>query len=112
MTISVGRIVRTAGIVFAALGLLVGTAGVAQADARSFLDRVHANGLPDRYGYFGSMGDSETLMIGRMTCDGIRAGIPADQAMPNSTHDTGHLRPMMIEAAQHELCPDTLQGAQ
>lgn len=105
-----GRIARTAGIGTTALGLLVGTAGVAEADARSFLDLVHANGLPDRYGYFGNMGDSETLMIGRMTCDGIRAGIPAEQAMPKSTWDTAHLRPMLIDAAQHELCPGTLEG--
>ncbi|ULP48023.2 DUF732 domain-containing protein [Mycolicibacter virginiensis] len=107
-----GRITRAVGIGVGAAGLLLGTAGVAQADDRSFLDLVHANGLPDRYGFFGNVGDSETLMLGHMTCDGIRAGIPADQAMPQLTWDTEHLRPMLIDASQRELCPDTLQGAQ
>lgn len=93
------------------IGLSTFLAAPAHADSRSFLDRVHANGLPDRYGFFGNMGDSETLMIGNMTCDGIRAGIPPDQAMPKSTWDTAGLRPMLIEAAQHELCPDTLGGS-
>ncbi|ORW09835.1 DUF732 domain-containing protein [Mycolicibacter longobardus] len=107
-----GRIAKALSAGVVAAGLVIGTAGVASADARSFLDLVHANGLPDRYGYFGNMGDSETLMIGRMTCDGIRAGIPAEEAMPKSTWDTAHLRPMMIDAVQHELCPDTLGGPQ
>lgn len=99
--------------IFTAVVVVLGAifAAPAHADSRSFLDRVHANGLPDRYGFFGNMGDSETLMIGNMTCDGIRAGIPPDQAMPKSTWDTAGLRPMLIEAAQHELCPDTLGGA-
>lgn len=91
-----------------ALGPLIGTAGTASADDRSFLDLVHANGMPDRYGFFGNVGDSGTLMLGHRTCDGIRAGMPANQAMPQLTWDTEHLRPMLIDAAQHELCPDTL----
>lgn len=87
----------------AALGLLVGTAGPAHADEQSYMDYLFAHGWNYR---FGISAPSHAIGLGHMICDNIHwNGGPLNgfngltQAVVDGT---------MIDAAQHELCPDTL----
>ncbi|QZA09760.1 DUF732 domain-containing protein [Mycolicibacter heraklionensis] len=89
-----------------ALGLLLGTAGVACADEQSFLDGLAAHGMT--YGGAASMiigltSPAEAMQTGRMICDNIRfSGDPRagfNYLMNASVPD------YMIDVARSELCP-------
>ncbi len=113
MKMAMSSMARAAGIGVAAAGLLIGTAGVAQADERSFLDSLAAQGMTYGGASFIGVGFSapaQAVSAGREICDNIRfSGDPRagfNYLMNASVPD------YMIEAAQQELCPSTLGGAQ
>ncbi|KLO25546.1 hypothetical protein ABW16_22635 [Mycolicibacter heraklionensis] len=99
------RVVRTGGISVAALGLLLGAAGVAVADEQSYLDYLFSHGW--NYHYDVSSATS-AIKGGHIVCDNIRwNGGPRNGVNPFMA---ASLDDLMIEAAQHELCPDTLES--
>ncbi|PQM53725.1 hypothetical protein C5U48_02635 [Mycolicibacter virginiensis] len=98
------RVVRAAGIGVAAAGLLLGTAGVAQADDASFISSIRGNGVR-----VASMNDSTLIGLGHIMCSSLREGSSLDTVagFPAGILVDGH---GIAVAAQHELCPDTLEG--
>ncbi len=97
---AIGRITKAAGIGVAAAGLLIGTAGVAQADRDSYIRVLEEHGpVTDPTMQFNK---------GKLICENLRAG---EDARASFNPITNAFTPdYMIEAAQHELCPDTVQG--
>lgn len=100
-----GRIARTAGIGVGALGLLLRIAGVAQADDASYLRYTDKHGIT----YYDNA-PSSRLAVGRVICDNLRFG--GDPRAGFNFVSNAMVSDQLIEAAQHELCPDTLGGAQ
>ena len=98
-----GRIVQTAGIGVAALGLLFETAGVALADDASYLAQLNETGAGNYY-----TSSANRLAIGRQICDNIRLDGDPRAGFNSSTNVT--VPQQLIDIAQHELCPDTLEG--
>jgi len=96
-----GRIARAVGIGVGALGLL-GTAGVAQADEQAFLDQI-----PPRNYFSMWQSDAGRLMTGYNVCTMLRGGTPPQVVAEGFTGSDGWA---WLNAAQHELCPDTLEG--
>ena len=94
---------RLIGVGLAALGLMLGTAGVASADEQSYLAALDANGYA--YGPL-SMSRATAVKHGHHICDNIRySGNPRDGF--NMVYNA--VTPdYMIAAAQSELCPGTL----
>ncbi len=97
------RVVRAAGIGVAAAGLLLGTAGVASADEASYLRDLDANGIS----YYDNS-PSSRLAIGRVLCDNL--SFSGDPRAGFNFVVNGMVSQPLIEAAQHELCPETLEG--
>jgi poly(3-hydroxybutyrate) depolymerase len=82
---------------------LIATASPARADDQSFLNYLEAHGqsttqFPYSPGKF--------VMIGHMICTNLHSG--ADPLAGASPIDRATWGPIGVEAAQHELCPDTL----
>jgi hypothetical protein len=99
------KITHIAGIVAAAVGLLLGSTGVATADESSYLRYLDENGIT----YYDNA-PSSRLAVGRVICDNLRfSGNP--RAGFNFVSDA-MVSQALIDAAQHELCPDTLGGTQ
>lgn len=89
----------------AAAAVSVVLASTAQADDQSFLNYLESHGqsttaFPYSPGKF--------LMVGRMICDNLHSG--ADPLAGASFIDRGTWGQVGVEAAQHELCPDTLSN--
>ncbi len=100
MTRSTPRLIAIASAV-ATLALLI--TAPAHADDQSFLNYLEAHGqsttqFPYSPGKF--------IMIGHMICDNLHHG--ADPLAGGSFIDRGTWGPVGVDAAQHELCPDTL----
>jgi hypothetical protein len=75
----------------------------AHADDQSYLNYLQAHGTnTSQFGY----GPGQFVMVGHMICTNIKAG--ADPLAGASPIDRAILDPVAVEAAQHELCPDTL----
>lgn len=98
-----GRIAQAAGLGIAALGLLLGTAGTVHADEQAFLDQI-----PPRDYISMWTPDEQRLAAGYYACTMLRTGTPPP-AVANtfSTRGDGWV---WVNAAQRELCPDTLGG--
>lgn len=96
------RVLRAAGIGVAALGLLLGTAEVAQADEQAFLDQI-----PPRNYFSMWQPDSGRLVTGYNVCTRLRGGAPPQAVAEGFTDSDGWA---WVNAAQRELCPDTLEG--
>ncbi|QZA09762.1 DUF732 domain-containing protein [Mycolicibacter heraklionensis] len=96
------RVTKTLGAGVAALGLLLGTAGVATADDQSYLEYARASGVPNNL-YFPDWG---VIQMGHAICDLLRGGRPVESIQYFGY--TGLFRDQIVGAAQHELCPDTL----
>ena len=82
---------------------LIATASQAHADEQSFLNYLEAHGqsttaFPYSPGKF--------VMIGQMICTNLHSG--ADPLAGASPIDRATWGSIGVEAAQHELCPDTL----
>jgi hypothetical protein len=88
-----------AGLVVAGIGL----AAPAFADDQSFLGYLQAHGQPTTSGV---MGPGQFIMAGHMICGNIAGG--ADPLQGFSVLDRGMMGPSIVDAAQHELCPNTL----
>jgi hypothetical protein len=94
------------------LGLLCGISTVvvmtvdspsAGADANTFLAYVHGHGVNT-----GLAPDSKILHAGMFACDSLHAGQTPDQIVGGVTFSWMDVRGI-IDAAQHELCPDTIR---
>ncbi|WP_085265330.1 DUF732 domain-containing protein [Mycolicibacter longobardus] len=100
------RIAKKLSAGVAAAGLLLGTAGVATADDQSYLDYLFAHGFTYHPGV---QSPEAAINIGHGTCDNLhRTGDARHGLSPISN---AIIPNVMIEGAQHELCPDTLESA-
>jgi hypothetical protein len=96
------RIAITAAIA-ACIAALIATAPPARADDQSFFKYLEAHGQsttawPHSPGKF--------LTVGHEICTNLHSG--ADPLAGSSPIDRATWGPIGVEAAQHELCPDTL----
>ena len=100
------KIALTSTVLAAAAAVVLGTAGAAQADDQSYLDYLFAHGFTYHPGAYAA---PLTIELGHQTCDKIHeTGNPRAGLMPLANWA---LTDVMIEGAQHELCPDTLEPA-
>lgn len=90
-----------AALVPAAVVLGVIVAAPAHADDQTYLDYLGDNHIAT-----GLMNDGTKVGLGHILCDQIRGGMSPELAaqQPRGGVD-GH---GVVDAAQHELCPDTL----
>jgi len=94
---------RLIAVVSAAVAAALMVAAPAQADEQSFLNYLEAHGqsttaFPYSPGKF--------VMVGHMICTNLHSG--ADPLAGASPIDRATWGPIGVEAAQHELCQDTL----
>jgi poly(3-hydroxybutyrate) depolymerase len=94
---------RLIAVVSAAVAAALMVAAPAQADDQSYLNYLEAHGqsttaFPYSPGKF--------VMVGHMICTNLHSG--ADPLAGASPIDRATWGPIGVEAAQHELCPDTL----
>lgn len=93
-----------------ALAGLIGLFGapVASADEAGFLNELRANGFPGLSIGDAQLPDGAVVANGWMACNRLHLGEKPEQTLallsPNDV-DKGR---MLINAAQHNLCPDTL----
>ncbi|MEB3050474.1 DUF732 domain-containing protein [Mycolicibacter sp. MYC123] len=93
-----------------ALAGLIGLFGapVASADEAGFLNELRANGFPGLSIGDAQLPDGAVVANGWMACNRLHLGERPEQTLallsPNDV-DKGR---MLINAAQHNLCPDTL----
>lgn len=106
-----GRIAQVAGIGIgiAALGSLLGTAGAAHADEQSYLVVLSEHGMMYGGTIAGIASPAAAIRAGNDICANIKySGNP--RAGFNMLTNAS-IPDYLIDAAQHELCPNTL-GAQ
>jgi hypothetical protein len=93
-------VVRLASVAAVSLGLLLGSAGAAQADDQAFLDQI-----PPRNYISMWTTDAGRLAQGYQLCTMIKTGTPPHVIAESYRWDDGWA---WVNAAQRELCPDTL----
>jgi hypothetical protein len=76
----------------------------AHADEQGFIDYLNSHGVPTTF-------RSATLGDGYKICAQIGAGMSPDDAINQSFGFQRLWSPAVVYAAQHELCPNTLQPA-
>lgn len=92
---------RLALVTAVSLGLMLGSAGLAQADEQSYLDYLFSHGF--NY-HFGVSSASTAVKGGQMICDNVRwNGGPRNGVNPVMA---ATLDDVMIAGARAELCPD------
>lgn len=91
------RIARAAGVGAVAVGLLLGTGGTAAADDQAFLQEL-GDGNPFRT-------DAGRIAAGYQVCTMIKTGTPPPVIAASYTFEDGW---RWVNAAQNNLCPDTL----
>jgi hypothetical protein len=101
----VGTMFRLIAVLSAAVAAALMVAAPAQADDQSFLDNLQRNNVGT--GMPGVSNPATTGALGHFMCERIRGGMsPADAAqLPRGVGVDGM---GIVNAAQHELCPDTL----
>jgi hypothetical protein len=77
---------------------------MAQADADSYLARLSANGVNP----IGTMTPGNLVAGGLQMCNLMRSGMSPQDAANSLGILSGVLGVPAVDAAQHELCPDTL----
>ena len=87
----------------ASLLVALGTATTASADSQSFIDYLNNNGGRPAF----TFADGPLINQGYNFCNMIRGGMPVDQVKAMNFGPTVNT-PLFVDAAQHELCPDTL----
>lgn len=92
------RIARATGIGTVAVGLLIGTAGTAAADDQGFLQEL-GDGNPFRT-------DAGRVAAGYQVCTMIKTGTPPPVIAASYTFEDGW---RWVNAAQNNLCPETLK---
>lgn len=96
------RFVATCIAVF---GLAVGVSAPATADADSYLARLSANGVNP----IGTMTPGNLVAGGLQMCNLMHSGMSPQDAAASLGVLAGVLGGPAVDAAQHELCPDTLK---
>jgi hypothetical protein len=86
-----------------AVGALL-SAPMAHADADSYLARLSANGVNP----IGTMTPGNLVAGGLQMCNLMRSGMSPQDAAGSLGILSGVLGVPAVDAAQHELCPDTL----
>src|SRR4051812_37372063 len=86
-----------------AVGALL-SAPTVQADDQSYLDRLAANGVQP----IGTMTPGNLVAGGLQMCSLMRSGMSPQDAANSLGVLSGVLGVPAVDAAQHELCPDTL----
>jgi hypothetical protein len=90
----------------ACAGALIANASPAHADDQSFLNYLQAHGQSTTAW---PMSPAQFVILGHGICTNLRAGAdPLAGANPMERVTGG---PISVEAAQHELCPDTLHSS-
>jgi Protein of unknown function (DUF732) len=82
---------------------LIATASPAHADDQSFLNYLEAHGQSTTAWPYSP---GKFVMVGHMICTNLHSG--ADPLAGASPIDRATWGQIGVEAAQHELCPDTL----
>jgi hypothetical protein len=93
-----------------AAGLAMGLIGAptASADEEGFLYELRANGFPGLTVGDALMPDGVVVGNGWMACNRLHLGEKPEQTLAQlNPNDAGKGR-MLLNAAQHQLCPDTL----
>jgi hypothetical protein len=98
-----------AGIAVAA-GLTVGFIGApsAHADEQGFLNELRSNGFPGLSFAGQQMPDGAVVAQGYMACNRLHLGESPDQLLAQLSPNDAGIGRMLVDAAQHNLCPDTL----
>jgi hypothetical protein len=92
--------------IFAAVAAAVVMAPAAHADGNQYLADLAAHGAP-------MVSQGNALEQGLRVCDALRSGVTPEQTFGNFGFFTGYA-PVIVDLAQHDLCPETLRlrGAQ
>jgi hypothetical protein len=92
--------------VIAAIGMLPFGLAAAHADDNSFLRYLADHGYTAAYAGGEPITPASARALGHMICENLHVGRSVGQQEPN--YPQWPQFPLMAEAAQHELCPDTL----
>ena len=94
----------------AAAGFTVGGIGapLAHADDQAFLNELRSNGFPGLSFAGQQMPDGAVLAQGYMACNRLHLGESPDQLLAQVNPNDSNIGRMLVQAAQHNLCPDTL----
>ena len=86
-------------------GAMVLTAAPAHADDKSYLAYLDSHGFKYQ-NHAGLSSPDGAIRFGQIICQNLRRGRPAwDRFDPKIANGIG---PVMVDAAQHEMCPETL----
>ena len=96
--------IRLIALVSAAFVGALTVAAPAHADDQSFLNYLETHGQTTTAWPFNP---GKLVVFGQMICTNIRSG--ADPLPEATAIDRSTWLPITVEAAKHELCPDTLQ---
>lgn len=93
----------------AAAGFIVGFgAPSAHADDQAFLNELRSNGFPGLSVAGQQMPDGAVVAQGYMACNRLHLGESPDQLLAQVSPNDARIGRMLVQAAQHNLCPDTL----
>lgn len=94
---------------FIAAGL-IGFMGAptASADEAGFLNELRANGFPGLTVGDAQMPDGVVIANGWMACNRLHLGEKPEQTLAQLNPNDADKGRMLLNAAQHNLCPDTL----
>ena len=104
MSWMVRTVVAGAGVAATLAGSF--TAPAAHADKTGFMDYLIARGYTARYAGGSPVWPSNTFLYGYMACSYFHDGYTLEEQLPKFWNLPEY--PLVAEAAQHELCPDTL----
>jgi hypothetical protein len=93
-----------------AAGLAIGLIGapIASADDEGFLNELRANGFPGLTAGDTQMPDGVVVANGWMACNRLHLGEKPEQTLAQLNPNDLDKGRMLLNAAQHNLCPDTL----
>ncbi|WP_067970172.1 DUF732 domain-containing protein [Mycolicibacter icosiumassiliensis] len=89
-----------------AVGLIA--APIASADDEAFLNELRSNGFPGLTLGDQQLPDGVVVANGWMACNRLRLGEKPEQTLAQVNPNDVDKGRMLINAAQHHLCPDTL----
>lgn len=93
------------GMVAAAIVTAIAVAAPAHADDASYLEYLRSHGQ-NVSAYVPA--NTDWVTAGHFACARLRDGETPAQAANHSPHPFRENGPLVVEAAQHELCPDQL----
>ena len=96
------------GSVAAAIATGLIAAPTASADEAGFLDELRANGFPGLTVGDAQMPDGVVVANGWMACNRLHLGEKPEQTLAQLNPNDVEKGRMLLNAAQHHLCPDTL----